>query len=198
MGLLYLFPDRINDENHVRYTEHEDGKVTSIELKTYGLPGIFWFYAIASLTVFLMLGLAVKSPLEKLLTYPNTVNFLIVYSMYTIYAFLPIIVFGFFFYQKSIRLQENQLVVVYKIFGIRFWRKIFRLNEATKLELSHFMDSPNLARIKGDRESLGFQNRGYYQLFILSEKRKYLLDRSSRKRDLIKLQEMLQLAWPAK
>ena len=55
------------------------------------------------------------------------------------------------------------------------------------------MDSPNVARLKLQEGTQGFQNKGYFILWLkVNDKTKVLVDRHSRKVDLEKLKALLE------
>jgi hypothetical protein len=53
------------------------------------------------------------------------------------------------------------------------------------------MDSPNMAKIYNKDELKGFENKGYFELRVLSGGQKILIDRHSRKADLLKMKDTL-------
>ena len=61
MGLLYVFPVATDEKDFV------DIQVDKITLKTYGLPYIFWGYALGICLVILFMFLAIKAPILKLI-----------------------------------------------------------------------------------------------------------------------------------
>jgi hypothetical protein len=61
-------------------------------------------------------------------------------------------------------------------------------------EVSAFLSSPNVARSRGDEESAGFQNKGYFILWLRTQDGKRInIDRHSRKADLMKLESLLKI-----
>jgi hypothetical protein len=194
MGLLYVFPDRADDLEHVSIKFHGPSqKAQSMKVTSYGLPTIFWFYALTSLTMLGLLTLSVYPSMVKLLNYPDTLNQLLVYSLAILIFLTPIIVLGFFFYQKTIFIENSQCHIIHSVFKIPLIKKTMNIEKDDQLEVIHFMDSPNMARLENQKEFLGFQNRGYFELYLKNQNRKFFIDRSSRKRDLLKLKDILNI-----
>jgi hypothetical protein len=186
MGLLYVFPSEIEESDNIKI---DSQKVT---LRTYGLPYIFWVYALAILTAIFFLGLAVKGPLEKLLSYEDTINYVIGYGLIALLICVPLTLISLFFYEKEITRTNNEITIRHKLFYIPILKKVVSL-ENKKLEVGHFLDSPNMARIQGGKEAIGFQNKGYFELNIVSDNgQRVFLDRHSRKTDLDKLLKLLE------
>lgn len=186
MGLLYQFP--VSTEEKDYYLKDND----RIEIKSYGLPIIFWFYYLAVMVVMLFLFIAVWEPLMKLLSYPDVFSQLIAYSLLILIFAIPIILLSFFFYEKTITRHNQKIIIRYKLFGYCFKERSLDLTDG-QVRLNHFLDSPNMARIKGDNQMRGFQNKGYFEIFYISANQKVLIDRSSRKIDLEKMLKLLKL-----
>ena len=68
MGLLYLFPIQEDEGDHVSI------KDSSLLLKSYGLPYLFWGYLLAGLTTLGIITLAIRGPLKKMLLYEDSLN----------------------------------------------------------------------------------------------------------------------------
>nr|BDT28285.1 hypothetical protein BHI3_17510 [Bacteriovorax sp. HI3] len=195
MGLMYIFPVT-DDQSEGDRAVVKDNTLT---LKTYGLPMIFWGYLAAALSVLLIMWLASRAVIAKLLSYGEdpTMLFLGHLVQWTL-ILTPIVLLGFFFYEKMLTKKGQELVVTYRVFFIPFWIKKFRLNAQDSFTVDHFMDSPNMARIR-NRQGLGsaeamkhFENKGYFELNIKTDKNKSVnIDRHSRKADLLKLKELL-------
>ena len=62
MGLMYVFPV---GEDETDFVKKDHGTLT---LKTYGLPYIFWFYALCTITMIFFMFLGVKEPVLKLVS----------------------------------------------------------------------------------------------------------------------------------
>lgn len=186
MGLLYQFPVSEDETDYYQETNQE------ITIKSYGLPHIFWFYYLGIMIVMTLLAVAIWKPLIKLFSYPDILSQFLAISLLILIVFLPIVLLSFFFYEKVLIKKDNNLIMKYKIFGFSFKTRILNLTDG-KVELNHFLDSPNMARIKGDNQMRGFQNKGYFEIFYISANQKVLVDRSSRKIDLEKLKTLLKL-----
>lgn len=188
MGLMYIFPVNKNEIDHVEIKADQ-----TIILKTYGLPFIFWGYLAASLIVVASMWMASKSSLEKLLSYQDTS--LVALGLLVKYTLLitPVILLGFFFYEKQIQKSGNKLKLVFKIFYIPVWHKTIQLEAPDALSVNHFMDSPNMAKIYNKTELKAFENRGYFELKGKCEGKDVLIDRHSRKADLLKLKDLLTM-----
>lgn len=186
MGLLYVFPV---GEDEADFVLKKDG---ALVLKTYGLPYIFWFYALAIILVILFMFLAIKEPVFKLAQLGDETDALLGWSLLTFIGSLPVIVLGFFFYEKRLIRRGKELALVHKVFGITVFSEKFLIEESEALVVEPFLSSPNVARMKGGEESVGFQNKGYFVLNLKSsEGKKIQIDRHSRKADLEKLKELL-------
>lgn len=188
MGLLYPFPISKNEKDFV-IIDQESSLVT---LKSYGLPYIFWIYALASFIVYFFMMLGIKSTWLALFHSEDSINQALAMA-FLIFAFmLPLGVLFFFFYQKMIisDLKKKTLTLKSRIFGLVFYQKQITLNKTT-LEISRYLDSPNQARIEQKKEMRGFQNKGYFTLKAIGPKGETLIDRSSNKSDLIKIKKLL-------
>lgn len=185
MGLMYVFPVSEDETDFVK-------KDHSLTLKTYGLPYIFWIYAICIVVVIFFMFLAIKAPVLKLIELGDETDATLGYSLLTFIGLLPIFIFAFFFYEKRIVKHQNELKLVHKVFGITVFSEKLLLERSDQLVVEPFLDSPNVARMKGGDESKGFQNKGYFVLWLKSaEGKKIQIDRHSRKADLEKLKDLL-------
>lgn len=199
MGLIYIFPNEKNpDDDRIVISEGR------IELKTYGLPTVFWWYLLAILSVLLVMWIATHDLIGKLIAYPDdiTLNFL-GHLVKAIFILAPIILFGFFFFEKSLTKTQNKLVISFKLFFITFWRKRLDLKDKDSFFVEHFLSSPNMVRIKNQlthknspefhkEEMRAFENKGYFELYAETQSgEKFCIDRHARKIDLIKIQKLL-------
>lgn len=198
MGLMYIFPvtdDAIEGDDRV---EIKDEKII---LKTYGLPMIFWGYLVAALSVVMIMWLASRAVVLKLLSYTDDPSLLFLgHLVQWTLIIIPITLLCFFFYEKQLSKKGQELTLTFKVFFIPFWVKKFTLKDQNSLSVTHFMDSPNMAKIRS-RQGLppasaeamrGFENKGYFELNIITSKNKLVnIDRHSRKADLLKLKELL-------
>ncbi|MES2525990.1 MAG: hypothetical protein V4598_02850 [Bdellovibrionota bacterium] len=186
MGLLYVFP--VSEEE----TDFVVKKDETLILKTYGLPYIFWIYAICSVAVVFFMFLAIKEPILKLVALGEDTDATLGYSLLTFVGLIPVFIFAFFFYEKRITRKKNELGIEHRVFGIKAFSEKFLMEKDDQLEISNFIDSPNIARMKNTPETVGFQNRGYFTLHLKSgDGKKIMIDRHNRKVDLEKLRELL-------
>lgn len=194
MGLMYIFPvtDNTNEDDR---TEIRDSELI---LKTYGLPMIFWGYLAAAMSVLLLMWLASRATIQKLLSYTEepTLLFLGHLVQWTL-ILIPITLLAFFFYEKVIAKKGTRLVITHKIFFIPIFRKTYKLSSNDSLEVTHFLASPNMAKLRAsqglsDESMKHFENKGYFELSIKTDKKSFIsIDRHSRKADLLKLKELL-------
>jgi hypothetical protein len=186
MGLLYLFPTDTSDDLHCVKDE------TSLTLRSYGLPPIFWGYAGAIIAIVIALFLAVQGPLVKLYSYGSSVDIVIVYGLISLIVLSLLTLISFFFYEKQIQISKDQVSLNYRLFGLTLKRKRFALNQNTSWQVIHFIDSPNMARMQGSEASRGFQNKGYFELYLHIDGVKHFIDRHSRKADLEKMKRLFE------
>jgi hypothetical protein len=187
MGLMYVFPV---GEDETDFVVKEHGALT---LKTYGLPYIFWIYALCSVAVIFFMFLAVKDPVLKLVKLGDETDATLGYSLLSFIGLLPVLVLGFFFYEKRLIKKGPELRIVHKVFSITVFSEKFILEGTDHFSVNSFLSSPNVARMKGTEESQGFQNKGYFVLWLNSEKgNRVQIDRHSRKVDLEKLKTLLE------
>lgn len=187
MGLLYVFPVGNDEEDFVVR------KDTSVTLKTYGLPYIFWFYAACIVAVIFFMFLAIKEPVLKLVELGDDTDAMLGYSLLTFIGFLPVIVFGFFFYEKRIVREKNELSLIHKVFGITVFKEKFLLESGDSLTVEPFLSSPNVARMTAREDNTGFQNKGYFILWLQNKNgQRVQIDRHSRKVDLEKLKKLIE------
>lgn len=186
MGLMYVFPV---SEDEIDFAIKKDD---TLILKTYGLPYIFWFYALCSVLVVFFMFLAIKEPVLKLISLGDETDATLGYALLTFVGLLPVGIFGFFFYEKRITKKGSELGLQHRVFGIKVFSEKFLVEKSDHLEIDNFIDSPNVARMKNTPESIGFQNRGYFTLHLrAADGKRILIDRHNRKADLEKLREML-------
>ena len=186
MGLLYVFPVSQDEEGF--YIKDS----TKVTLKSYGLPYIFWIYALLILIVIALMFFAIKDPILKLISLGDEVDALLGQSLLAFIASLPLFILGFFFYEKQIIKDDQQLFIKHRIFSIKILESKYVLENEDVFEVQPFLPSPNIARLKSDSSSLGFQNKGYFVLYLVKKSGpQYALDRHSRKVDLEKLKMLL-------
>lgn len=187
MGLLYPLPISTEESDFVTINDNQ------VILKSYGLPYIFWLYGLAALVVYVAMMLGISSTINTLVSSEDIVNQVLAISFIVFSISLPITVIGFFFYQKviSINYSDQCLKVTHKIFGLSLKTKTLKFNKEPVLDIHHYLDSPNMARIQHGNEMRGFKNKGYFILEAQDESNKVLIDRSSSKTDLKKIKELL-------
>lgn len=186
MGLLYVFP--VSEEE----TDFVVKKDDTLILKTYGLPYIFWIYALCAVLVVFFMFLAIKEPVLKLISLGDETDSSLGYALLTFVGLVPVFILSFFFYEKRITKKKNELGLEHRIFGINAFSEKFVLEKEDQLEIDNYIDSPNVARMRNTPESMGFQNRGYFTLRLVSaDGKKIMIDRHNRKVDLEKLKELI-------
>jgi hypothetical protein len=188
MGLLYVFPVSLEEKDFVAIKDHR------LTLKTYGLPYIFWGYAVAVLIVILFMFLAIKAPVLKLISLGDETDSLLGYTFLTFMGFLPIIILSFFFYEKRIIKSADVITLEYRFFGLKVFSENFTPADQDPYHIGPYLSSPNIARLKNEESSEGFQNKGYFVLWLNTKAGKRIaIDRHSRKVDLVKLEELLKM-----
>lgn len=186
MGLLYVFPVSLDEKDFVEVTQQK------ITLKSYGLPYLFWGYAFAILLMVFFMFLAIKAPVLKLIQLGDETDSMLGYALLSFLCLIPIFLLAFFFFEKRIIKTKEIVRLEYRIYGLKVFSENFKPALQTPFSVAPFLSSPNLARINGDQEASGFQNKGYFVLWLLTaDGKKINIDRHSRKADLIKLEELL-------
>lgn len=186
MGLMYVFPV---GEDEVDFVSQKDGELT---LKTYGLPYIFWIYALCSIAVVFFMFLAIKEPVLKLIKLGDETDATLGYSLLTFIGSLPVLTLAFFFYEKRLVKKGSEIKMIHKVFGLNVFSETFPIEGSDSLTVESFLTSPNVARIKSEEGTTGFQNKGYFILWLnLKNGKRIQLDRHSRKADLDKLKALL-------
>lgn len=182
-----MFPVSEEETDFVKIADNQ------ITLRSYGLPYIFWGYALGALMMVMFMFLAVKDPLFKLISLGDEVDILLGYSLIGFIALIPILTLAFFFYEKRIIRKGNDITLQYRVYGLPVFTETFTIKNSDALSTEHFIDSPNVARMKGGEESVGFQNKGYFILWLTDiHDKKIILDRHSRKADVEKLAILLK------
>lgn len=183
---MYLFPTKDDDPDHIIQGNQ------SLTLRSYGLPPIFWFYLVAILTIFSFLALNVWNPLQKMLIIGGAIDIMIAYSLLALIFLAPVTLLGFYFYEKNLIAMKNSLTLVHKVFFIPFLKKTYKISSKECLTINHFIDSPNMARIKDEKALKAFQNRGYFELFLMVDGKKVLVDRHSNHSSLVKIKKLVE------
>lgn len=188
MGLLYVFPVSLEEKDFVEIKDQ------TITLKTYGLPYIFWAYAAAVIVVILFMFLAIKAPVLKLIALGDETDSMLGYALLTLIGVLPIFILSVFFYEKRIVKTKQKLSLEYRFFGLKIFSESFVPSDKDAFSIDPYLSSPNRARLAGSEDAAGFQNKGYFTLKLkTAEGKTILIDRHSRKADLIKLEELIRI-----
>ena len=134
MGLMYIFPvtDNQDEGDRVEITTTEPKQIT---LKTYGLPMIFWGYLAAALAVLFLMWLAARAVIEKLLTYDDPSLLFLGHLVQWTLILTPIVLLGFYFYEKNLVKQGTKLTLRYKVFFIPIWQTKFELKSKDSLNV---------------------------------------------------------------
>lgn len=186
MGLMYVFPVSREEEDFVIKKDDQ------IVLKSYGLPYIFWFYAVCICAVIVFMFFAIKNPIEKLILLGDSTDATLGYSLLSFLGLLPVVLFAFFFFEKRILSKGRQISMEYRVYGLKVFSETFTYSTAEDLTVEAFLNTPNVARIKNEDGTQGFQNKGYYILWLkTADTKRIQLDRHSRKVDLEKLRDLL-------
>ncbi|MCB9092255.1 MAG: hypothetical protein H6621_00870 [Halobacteriovoraceae bacterium] len=187
MGLLYLFPTDDSDPDHAISTN------SKLTLRSYGLPSIFWLYALGIMGILFVLYISIHGPLQKYLSLGEPVDLFLGYSLIGLFIACPLILLGFLFYEKVISIDSQSLTLTHKLFFLPIYSKKIPLAPTAQWGINHFIDSPNIAKIKDDRALKAFYNRGYYELHLFLEgDKKIFVDRQSQKKSLEKIKQMLE------
>jgi len=186
MGLLYIMPIELDEVDRVRVKED------TLLLKSYGLPLIFWGYLAAVLIVIFAMGIAIVDPLFKLYQTNDAINQALVLVCSVTLIGVPFGFIALFFIEYRLEKNKNTLKKSYHLFGVPIYVKKLSLDAQKSFEVIHHLDSPNMAKMQGDEELRGFQNKGYFVLTAKTSTKTVWVDRSSRKTDLIKLKNLLE------
>ena len=92
-----------------------------------------------------------------------------------------------------------ELIIIHKVFFVPLWRKTLLLKSKDAFIVNHFLDSPNMAKLRKQQGLTApgvdlnhFENKGYFELLAINSKdQQNVIDRHSRKIDLIKIKETL-------
>ncbi len=192
MGFLYVFPTSEKFQEHLLIERDQQQIPRELTVKTLGLPYVFWFYFAAILVLLVGMFLAIKAPLQKLLTYPSSLNLLLYYACLGLMLLVPFGLLAAFFYEKQLHWKAPYLTIRHKVFFLTLKKRSIKL-QPNSFSLDHFMDSPNKARLSQNQEFQSYENRGYFELKALDQHHHVVwIDRHSQKRELQKLQELLE------
>lgn len=189
MGLLYALP--ISKEDKDFYQHDQRAKV--ITLKSYGLPYIFWGYGLAASIVIFFMLLAIRSPLYSLLQSSHAFDKTLAISFIIFFIGFSLACFAFFFYQKRVLFyyEKKLLKIRHFVAGIPLRTEKIQ-GPPLHFKVEHFLDSPNYARLHHQEGMEKFKNRGYFTLKVSTDNKSLQVDRSSRKNDLLAIEELLK------
>ncbi len=188
MGLLYLFPTNSNESEYV--TIKQDAQYQTVTIKSYGLPWIFWVYAAAAILLLGILSSSVYSPMLKLLSIATIADKILILSFVATLVLVFLSIITFLYWQIHIIVTKDSVSIEYRPFGLKIFKKSLKKDATFTLQVMHFLESPNMARMQQDERYKDFQNKGYFELMASNQNGKILIDRSSRKQDL---EDLLQL-----
>ena len=185
MGLLYPFPVS-KDE-----TDHVIEKDNTLILKSYGLPYIFWGYLLGLIILITFMMIGIYEPASKLLKTRDLINLILVYGMYitlfgTILGFLTL-----FFIEIRIKINGNEITKEIFVYWVKLLSRTYTVENEQSLFIENFEGSPNIAKMEKKPDMKTHQNKGYFELKLGTPKSFILLDRHSRKVDLIKLRDLI-------
>jgi hypothetical protein len=189
MGLMYIYPTDIEDSDRTRVSGEQ-----RIELRTYGLPYVFWGYFAAISIVVLAMFLVSNDPLQKLIQTGDTINIILGYTVYATLAFVPLSCLILLFLEKRMIKTRDQISLKVKLAFIPLYSKTIKLktNGEESLVIKHYLESPNVAKMQSNPDLRGFENKGYYELYAITvQDREVRIDRHSRKADLVKIRSLL-------
>ena len=136
MGLLYVFPVSLEEKDFV---EVSDQKIT---LKSYGLPYLFWGYALAILLMVFFMFLAIKAPVLKLIQLGDETDALLGYALLTFLGMIPLFLLAFFVFEKRIIKTKEILRLEYRIYGLKVFSETFSImfQDLSTVSLQQFVD----------------------------------------------------------
>lgn len=187
---MLIFPVSEEETDRVDIDKNSENK--TITIKTYGLPLIFWGYLLTIIILIIIMTLATRGPLLKLYYTNDILNQIIALGAAATLFLIPTICLFFYFYEKVIIKSKTSLSVIHKVFWVPVRKLTFILKSNDAFAVEHFMDSPNVAKMQSSAQMKGFENKGYFQMFLItSDDQRVFLDRHSRKADLVKMKELL-------
>ena len=117
MGLVFVMPVSEKETDHVSIIK-ETGAPSTLLLKSYGLPYIFWAYIAALFITLFIMYMAIKAPLIKIGKSEDIINLLIYYSVWATFVSIPSFLLGALFYEKSFIKSGKNFVIKHKIMGL--------------------------------------------------------------------------------
>jgi len=191
MGLLYIMPASKEEFDHVKIEENEKSG-HRLTLKSYGLPLMFWGYFLIVLALEFAMYISISSIIAKLYQSENQFDFLIALLCALTMVAIPLFGLILLFFQKVIIKENDKLIIQFKVFGLIIRTKSFRFETGTDhLEVTHLLESPNMAKIQKNPNTRAFENQGHYVLTLWSENKPHYIDRHTRKSDLKKLADLI-------
>jgi hypothetical protein len=137
--------------------------------------------------------LAIKDPVLKLIELGDSTDSMLGYGLLTFIGLLPFLILSVFFYEKRLIKTKRSISIEYRFFGLKIFSENFTAAIDGAFLVNPYLSSPNQARIQGGEDSANFQNKGYFTLKLKTENGKVILiDRHSRKADLVKLEDLLK------
>lgn len=194
MGLLYIFPDSLDDDKHC-LTDKQSQK---LEITSYPLPLIFYGYYLAIILTLIPMYYLVHKYLSQILNGENAlfIDKIMAYLVYGVFIFIILAGWVMLSFKKKIVIdtKKNILHLKYEFSKLFSWKKLFAFDQSTLFEVFCNNPNPNMAKIKNEQQMAKFFNTGYFELNMIVNNKKICIDRSNQKRDLIKLKEMI-LCW---
>ncbi len=193
MGLMYVFPQSDREMSHIDRTGE------GVIVYSYGLPSIFWIYLLSLWTALAVMSALIFPTLQTMFNQDDVVNQRIAWSVLLLLLFAPLASLAFFFYQKVLRYQKGPRTWQHRLFLIPLFQRTIQLREENPWEIRHYLDSPNMVRIKNTNlrpqhlPPERYKNQGYFELLAWDQNgRWWRIDRNSSKRDLERLISLLQ------
>jgi hypothetical protein len=189
MGLLFQMPVEQSDLDDRIQTKKD-----ALQIRSYGLPMVFWGYLFAIFSVLFFMILAIKDPLIKAFHGEDQINRYLSLLVGSLLTLSPLSLLALYFYEKEIIKSPSQLILKHKVFFIPLFTRKIKVEGPENIFIEHFLDSPNIAATKQDPSLKGFENRGYHKLMVKDSMggKSYLIDRNSRRGEMKKLMNLLQ------
>ena len=185
MGLLYIMPKSEKEANQISI------KKNNYTITSYSLPYIFWIYFLIGMIVISAMSLPAIPIIKKLLLSSNYLDQVMGGITAATLISLPLTGLCFLFYKKAISIKNgsNIIYLKHRFFGFSLIQKTYSI---TKLDVEHFLSSPNVAKINKNEKTKSFENRGHFLLSATLENgKKVTLDRHTNKADLVGLENLI-------
>jgi hypothetical protein len=88
-------------------------------------------------------------------------------------------------------LSHQTFKLIHGTFFLPLLSRSYPVKTITHFSVEHFLDSPNLAKLRGESENRAFENRGYYVLKMHRSKDSIMIDRHSQRNELEKIKTIL-------